>query len=1174
MIPLIPALALAFLSFIASAFVILRIIIPILPPHPLSKRVSPAEFGLPTFRSLSPADKSHLWLASLDILALAIFAWQTITESTGGSTGFESASDPLGAVRLWLVMTLRQTCLLMVASIALLHVRMGRSVSFGSKHWLLWSPTLLLVVTSTAVAGVLSGAKVQTLFIGLIAYTSTIAVLSSVAFGGLIGTLFIIKRNLTAINDEQDPWPPVRQMEEKPRPSFATEEIDAIRDGASWITSNASVSSRRNSVSAWSFSTHHTAMASSHHGHGRPQTGSHPSVPAKSSFWFGSTTINDANIPPVPPLPSPYGPLSPTAETLSDPDPFRRDVPSPLPHLPRDRLGSQNSWLTSSNGSHTTVTAWSYPTSHHEGTVRNASSPDLHTALTAVSRPVTPAMANAQVLGGYGYAPGSIEAEKGLEALATPSGTTVDISMYPALGWFITIWLPLGLAFPYFIINSQNTTASAIVNILFTLSVTLSSPLLALNLLFRSPLPIPIGLFDARTSGLPAELRRGPSPIESVPAYKFSHEYKRSTSASITVVEGRRSGDVWISKGDAVDGKNKLGRAVGMLVPKPKLSVLPTEDHSDYGREPLTPPLPIQDGDSSLPVHIQNGTPRSETSAQFGRLGRESRSSSHLSTGADESMAFASRIMIAQRHYSALAQTVVVPAGSPPEKSSILGSASGIAVKNTAGSSNHLRTRSVSSISGPQTPTADTFNISPPPSFPLPPTPPNVRAARLAKLAHKKSFSSGFSFGPVDDMNEIDALTAGVLPLLVPGLKVGEEMKIKEGDWTPPGTFSKSKGKKLAKKLNEFGEDFSSPEIHSTPARRREPRGRKQSGHKRNHFSLPSLSLGKDGMHSLASWSAEIRGALEHKVGQYTAVPSNVELGWRNTVFGADSVPNAVPYLHSVQEEEERPRNSSGRALGRTQSTRSLGLRAEVPHGVDTARSSIMSINMIPPASAASTVTLFDDFEAGLQSGPQAESTPHNTVSHKPTRQKAPPMPKSSSVNRRSSIVYIKSNDHEIMNPVVDPTASTSTRTTFAQWSSRAVRPLIPKTSKLQRKMSNADSSSSGAKPGSPSGSLRPLSLLQDRDPNSSTSPVSGGTRPLTLGKRQKSRMAAPDMDENSNPDSSGSTRSKNLKSLTLVRSETSKMRGVLRKSEVLPDVVVRPPSTTEHMGFAYNFRD
>jgi hypothetical protein len=30
--------------------------------------------------------------------------------------------------------------------------------------------------------------------------------------------------------------------------------------------------------------------------------------------------------------------------------------------------------------------------------------------------------------------------------------------------------------------------------------------------------------------------------------------------------------------------------------------------------------------------------------------------------------------------------------------------------------------------------------------------------------------TSGYSFGPVDNVNEIDALTAGVLPLLVPGM--------------------------------------------------------------------------------------------------------------------------------------------------------------------------------------------------------------------------------------------------------------------------------------------------------------------------------------------------------------------------------------------------------------------
>lgn len=405
---------------------------------------------MPNFRSLSSADKAHIWLASFDLLAVAIFIWQSLNEATGGPAGFMNAEDPASSIRLWLVLTIRQTCLLFIAAVTLMNIRMGRPASFGRQQWMLWAPTLLLAATSTTLAGVISGAGVNSLFVGLISYSSTIAVLSTIAFGCLIGTLIAIKRNLAALNDDAEHWPPVRLMEEKPRPSFATEEIDAIRDGASWITSTAS--SRRNSISAWSFSTYHTNVASSHHGHssGRPQTGSHPSIPAKSSFWFSSLPLHNDNVPPVPPLPSPYGPLSPTSEALSDPDPFRRDIPNSLPsspmsrspsppspplHYPRERLGSQSSWLTSTNGSHTTLTAWSYPTTHEES-LRNASTPDLHIAST---RHGMPALAKAQVLGGYGYAPGSLES---LAALATFSSSQIDIPVSRAFAWLATIWIP------------------------------------------------------------------------------------------------------------------------------------------------------------------------------------------------------------------------------------------------------------------------------------------------------------------------------------------------------------------------------------------------------------------------------------------------------------------------------------------------------------------------------------------------------------------------------------------------------------------------------------------------------------------------------------------------------------------------------------------------------------
>ena len=310
-------------------------------------------------------------------------------------------------------------------------------------------------------------------------------------------------------------------------------------------------------------------------------------------------------------------------------------------------------------------------------------------------------------------------------------------------------------------------------------------------------------------------------------------------------------------------------------------------------------------------------------------------------------------------------------------------------------------------------------------------------------------------------------------------------------------------------------------------------------------------------MHSLANWSNEIRHALENRVGQYTAVPSNVDLGRRKTVVGVESASDAFVQLHPVREEEGYP--ASG--VKRNVSTRSLGLRADVPHNVDTARSSMTSINNMPP-SAASTATLFEDFEAGLESGPQAESTPHNSVSQKSANRPAPPMPG----HRLSTIRYIKSQDNQD-NHFVYPLESearvepeTFTTASVTQLSSRAVRPLVPKANKLRR-------NPAGSKDG-----LRPLTLLQDRaNINANTNQISE-VRPLALAKKQKSRTIH--QDENANVTTTTPKKNKNIKLLTLARSDTSKSRGILRKTEILPDVVVRPPSLTEHTEFAYSFRD
>jgi hypothetical protein len=241
-------------------------------------------------------------------------------------------------------------------------------------------------------------------------------------------------------------------------------------------------------------------------------------------------------------------------------------------------------------------------------------------------------------------------------------------------------------------------------------------------------------------------------------------------------------------------------------------------------------------------------------------------------------------------------------------------------------------------------------------------------------------------------------------------------------------------------------------------------------------------------------------------------------------------------------------------------SKRSLGLHPDVPRAVDTARSSVIST--VPPPSAASSTTLFEvNRNSAINITPEAESTPHNNVTRVRLsgQQDVPPLPTS----RRSSIVYIRSEDTEGANfPDNIPeqqqsSAATTAMTAFAQWSSRAVRPLMAK-----GRPSNTDYTQGG----SPGRGLRPLSLLQERDTNVDQLP---GTRPLYLAKKTSPKLhIKPRSDENTNTDAN--KRTKNMKSLQLARSETNKMRAILRQQETLPDVVVRPPSTTEGVTYPY----
>lgn len=263
-----------------------------------------------------------------------------------------------------------------------------------------------------------------------------------------------------------------------------------------------------------------------------------------------------------------------------------------------------------------------------------------------------------------------------------------------------------------------------------------------------------------------------------------------------------------------------------MLSPAPKLSVLPSEEcGDDCGIAPLSLQLNHSPSCGVPALQSQNGT----------ELGRAKSIVSSHDSAANESLACVTEIRTAQKHYTTLAQTVRVRAA--PERGPSVVDVPGSAAIDPS-SKGYPRARSVSCPTRPQSTTAAPTT---PPSSPLPPTPPNIKSPKRGKTGHGRSLSTGaFPLIATNDIYEIDAMTAGLLPRLVPGLKVGSDMKIR-GSILPAGTLGAASKAKHSSELGALTNyrAFSSPELHSTPARRQETQSGKISGQPRNHYSLP-----------------------------------------------------------------------------------------------------------------------------------------------------------------------------------------------------------------------------------------------------------------------------------------------------------------------------------------------
>lgn len=385
-------------------------------------------------------------------------------------------------------------------------------------------------------------------------------------------------------------------------------------------------------------------------------------------------------------------------------------------------------------------------------------------------------------------------------------------------------------------------------------------------------------------------------------------------------------------------------------------------------------------------------------------------------------------------------------------------------------------------------------------------------------------------------------------------------------------------------------------------------------------MDLVSLSLGKDGFHSLSFWRNETNDALELRAHEalFSQRKANAPHTFKSTgnrphtVIGElDATPEAsLDAVHPKIMQE--PCVAKDQHLSPAGALSSSDQRSSVQSNP---RSSLLTLiaaleQPYGPVSSASDVTLFD-FEG--DNGPLAESTPPQ---HKRKSTASSQMSKSAKASRRSGIIYIKSTDDSTYSPFnananahilapQDEVPISSERSPY--WSTRTVRPLVLKSGKKSSiSAKNTTNSTTLSSLGSPlpeysphadsshvNGGLRPLSLLQDRNKSSvdQASPITadkatavkGDARPPALGKSRgqshskrdrvvedaESRATKGKRDENSDLSGSlardGSSSKKGhrkLRSLKLVRSDTTKEREKLREREVLPDVVVRPPST------------
>jgi hypothetical protein len=375
--------------------------------------------------SLPSAGKSYVWLAFSDIFSVAVFVWEAFSQwfdSSSESLSQSSRVTSRSAARLWLALTFRQTCFLIISALILINVRRRKSVSFGYAHSCLWVPVLFIASVSTVAAGFIADRIPGSFLIGYIVYSSTTAILNTVVFGSLVGGLIIIRRSLANFELEQ------ARKESKPvgeeaaeKPPQLTLDIEAIREGSLWFTSAGSSHRRDEPDYPYSDSTTSSRMRATQN----ITISSDQATPPRSTVW------------------PPQGTHSSTSSR--NPSLRRDDIHTndfgyaPSRHRTQSlraaaaaaaalTVSSPGSWISSSLGTRPTLSAWSYSTPRSSPPSRAQSAVEDVIALASDHR-----------------APSAPQAERGTTspASAATRSQEIEVSTLRILAWLAGVWAPL-----------------------------------------------------------------------------------------------------------------------------------------------------------------------------------------------------------------------------------------------------------------------------------------------------------------------------------------------------------------------------------------------------------------------------------------------------------------------------------------------------------------------------------------------------------------------------------------------------------------------------------------------------------------------------------------------------------------------------------------------------------